>query len=88
MHETEQKYQEELDELKSTVEDQDSLLDRQLQQIQILYAKNTTLEEHLKQMTATLARLGSHKVVAVGSGEDLEGCVVLAVHFLLRLAPC
>ena len=70
MHEMEQKYQEELDELKSTVEDQDSLLDCQSQQIQILYAKNTTLEEHLKQTTATLARLGSHMVVAVGSGED------------------
>ena len=57
MHETEQKYQAEFDELKSTMEDQDSLLDRQSQQIQILYAKNTTLEEHLKQTTATLARL-------------------------------
>ena len=55
MHETEQKYQAELDELKSTVEDQDSLLDHQSQQIQILYTKNTTLEEHLKQMTVTLA---------------------------------
>ena len=87
MHETEQKYQAELDELKSTVEDQDSLLDCQSQQIQILYTKNTTLEEHLKQMTATLARLRTHMVVAVGSGEDWEGWVVLAVHFLLRLAP-
>ena len=87
MHEMEQKYQAELDELKSTVEDQDSLLDHQSQQIQILYTKNTTLEEHLKQMTATLARLGSHMVVVVGSGEDWEGWVALAVHFLLCLAP-
>ena len=55
MHETEQKYEAELDELKSTVEGQDSLLDCQSQQIQILYTKNTTLEEHLKQTTATLA---------------------------------
>ena len=84
MHEMEQKYQAELDELKSTVEDQDSLLDRQSQQIQILYAKNTTLEEHLKQTTATLARLGSHVVVAVGSGKDWEGWVALAVHFLCQ----
>ena len=87
MHETEQKYQAELDELKSTVEDQDSLLDRQSQQIQILYIKNTTLEEHLKQTTAILARLGRHMVVAVGSGEDWEGWVALVVHFLFCLAP-
>ena len=69
------------------MEDQDSLLDRQLQLIQILYTKNTTLEEHLKQTTATLAQLDSHMVVAVGSGEDWECWVALVVHFLLHLAP-
>ena len=57
------------------MEDHDSLLDHQSQQIQILYTNNTTLEEHLKQTTTTLARIGSHMVVTVGSGEDWEGWV-------------